>query len=116
MAITRKSMREIRASRPRFDRSKLAATTEADIRRQMIEDGEDPARRLKIEEVFSPAAIRRRLGMTQAQFAAALRLPVATLRNWEQGRSRIDPAGRSLLILVARNPKQALAALAAEAA
>ena len=46
----------------------------------------------------------------------ALRLPVATLRNWEQGRSGIDPAARSLLIVVARNPKLALAALAAEAA
>jgi putative transcriptional regulator len=116
MAITRKSLKEIRASRPRFDRRKLASTTEADIRRHMVEDGEDPGHQPRVEDIFSPAVIRRRLGMTQTQFAAALRLPVATLRNWEQGRSGIDPAARSLLIVVARNPKLALAALAAEAA
>lgn len=52
-------------------------------------------------------------GMTQEEFAAALGIPVATLRNWEQGRNAIDPAARSLLILVARDPEGTLAALAA---
>jgi hypothetical protein len=41
------------------------------------------------------------------------RVPVATLRNWEQGRNAIDPAARSLLMLVARDPEGTLAALAA---
>jgi len=49
--------------------------------------------------------------MTQAEFAAAIRVPVATLRNWEQGRRRLDPAARSLLLLVWANPKAALRAL-----
>lgn len=116
MAIVRKSLKEIRASKPRFDRRRIAATTEADIRRHMIDDGEDPGRELRLEDSFSPRAIRRRLNMTQAEFAAALRIPVATLRNWEQGRSMMDPAARSLLMIVARNPRAALAALAADAA
>ncbi len=47
--------------------------------------------------------------MSQAQFAEALRIPLATLRNWEQGRVKPDPAARSLLI-VARSPEAALAA------
>jgi len=51
--------------------------------------------------------------MTQEQFAEAVGLPVATLRNWEQGRNSIDPAGKSLLILLARDPEAALAILAA---
>jgi putative transcriptional regulator len=51
--------------------------------------------------------------MTQAGFARALRIPLATLRNWEQGRVLPDPAARSLLTLVARNPKAAFKALAA---
>jgi putative transcriptional regulator len=51
--------------------------------------------------------------MTQEQFAEAIGLPVATLRNWEQGRNSIDPAGKSLLILLARDPETALATLAA---
>ena len=58
-----------------------------------------------------PEAVRANLGMTQAEFAAAIRVPVATLRNWEQGRRRLDPAARSLLLLVWANPKAALRAL-----
>lgn len=51
--------------------------------------------------------------MTQEAFAAALRLPVATVRNWEQGRFDPDPAARALMTIVAANPRLALAALAA---
>jgi putative transcriptional regulator len=51
--------------------------------------------------------------MTQAQFARALRIPLSTLRNWEQGRVLPDPAARSLLAIVAKEPKAALRALAA---
>jgi putative transcriptional regulator len=51
--------------------------------------------------------------MTQEDFAKALRIPLATLRNWEQGRVGLDPAVRSLLTIVARNPEAAFAALAA---
>jgi putative transcriptional regulator len=51
--------------------------------------------------------------MTQSEFAKALRIPLSTLRNWEQGRVLPDPAARSLLTIVAKNPKIALKALAA---
>lgn len=113
MAVVRKSLKEIKAAKPKMDRAKFDATTEEDIRRQMTEDGEDPAHEVSIEEVFTPQVIRKRLKMTQEEFARALRIPVATLRNWEQGRNAIDPAARSLLVVVARNPRTALAALAA---
>jgi putative transcriptional regulator len=99
-----------------MDRAKFDATTEADIRRHMIEDGEDPDHMPAAEDIFSPQFIRKRLKMTQEEFARALRIPVATLRNWEQGRNAIDPAARSLLIVVARKPRLALAALAVDAA
>jgi hypothetical protein len=36
------TLEEIRASWPAVDRAKIAVTTEDDIRRQQIEDGEDP--------------------------------------------------------------------------
>jgi hypothetical protein len=35
--------------------------------------------------------IRKRLGMSQRQFAAAIHVPLATLQNWEQGRTPMDP-------------------------
>lgn len=34
--------------------------------------------------------LRQRLGMTQVQFAEAFGLPVGTLRDWEQHRSKPD--------------------------
>jgi putative transcriptional regulator len=103
---------EIKAARPRVDRAKVEETTEAEIARQMIEDGEDPqADPGTFVEDVQPARIRSQLGMSQTEFAAALTIPVATLRNWEQGRVSPDPAARALLRIVARDPKLAMAAL-----
>ena len=99
--------------KPAIDRAKVKATTERDIRRHMVEDAEGTGADYRLETSFSPRAIRMRLGMTQERFAKALGIPVATLRNWEQGRNAIDPAARSLLVLVARDPQGTLAALAA---
>jgi putative transcriptional regulator len=114
MKMVRRSLKEIRASRSKIDRAKVAATKEKDIRRHIIEDGEDPDCIPGPADIFSPQVIRKRLKMTQEKFAQALRISAATLRNWEQGRNAIDPAARSLLIIVARNPKAALAALAVD--
>ena len=43
MARVRRTMEQIRRMKPRVDRAKIDSTTEADIRRHMIEDGQDPA-------------------------------------------------------------------------
>jgi len=45
------------------DRSKIEATTEYDIRRHTIEDGENPDEVLSEKDVISPWYIRKRLGM-----------------------------------------------------
>jgi putative transcriptional regulator len=49
--------------------------------------------------------------MTQTVFADALGVPVATLRNWEQGRTQPDPAALALLRIVEREPEAAFRAL-----
>jgi putative transcriptional regulator len=114
MARTRKTLEQIKASKPKLDHAKLAATTEDDIRRYMIEDGFDPDVEIKdYQVVYPPHVVRKQLGMTQEEFAKALHIPVATLRNWEQGRVAPDPAARALLTIVARIPQAALKALAA---
>lgn len=113
MAIIRRSAEEIRRLKPDINRAKMNATTEADIKRHMREDGQDEDDDLTgFAPVIPPQMLRKRLGMTQAQFAKALRIPRATLRNWEQGRVIPDPAARALLVIVAKNPRAALAALA----
>jgi putative transcriptional regulator len=113
MAIIRRTMENIRRMKPRINRAKIAAATEADIRRHMSEDGEDESDFADFAPVIPPRVLRTKLQMTQTEFARALRIPLATLRNWEQGRVLPDPAARSLLTIVARNPRAALRALAA---
>ena len=116
MAITRMTLDEIKARPSKRDRAKIKATTEEDIRRHMIEDGEDPDAELRKEDVISPWYIRKRLGMSQQQFAATLGIPVATLRNWEQNRVMMEPATIALMRILAHEPKAALRALRYRAA
>lgn len=52
-------------------------------------------------------AARDRLGMTQAEFASRIGTPVATLRDWEQGRFTPPGAALALLRLLAAHPKLA---------
>jgi putative transcriptional regulator len=114
MALVRRTLESIRRLKPQTERRKIAATSEADIRRQRHEDDQDESEDLSgFSPAIPPQMLRKRLGMTQDQFARALRIPVSTLRNWEQGRVLPDPAARSLLTIVAKNPKAALKALAA---
>ena len=49
--------------------------------------------------------VRMKMGLSQAQFAIKFGFPPATLRNWEQGRSRPDTPTRVLLAVIARHPK-----------
>jgi putative transcriptional regulator len=116
MAITRMTSEQIEANPPKVDRARLDATAEADIRCYMIEDGQDPDEELRDEDVISPRYIRRRLGMSQSQFAKALHIPLATLRNWEQHRVGMDPSTIALMTIIAREPEAALRALRRRAA
>jgi putative transcriptional regulator len=53
-------------------------------------------------------AIRRHLGLTQQKFAGLLGISLATLRNWEQGRRKLEGAARVLLCVAARYPRAVL--------
>ena len=62
-------------------------------------------------ETIEPREIRRELQMSQSQFAAAFGIPIATLRNWEQGRRKIDRTTASYLKTIRHLPKEVQAAL-----
>jgi putative transcriptional regulator len=49
-------------------------------------------------------AVRRKLRLSQSQFAAKFGFQSATLKNWEQGRTRPDGPARVLLAVIARHP------------
>jgi DNA-binding transcriptional regulator YiaG len=72
---------------------------------------EDPDAELCEEDIISPWYIRKRLGMSQQQFANTLGIPIATLRNWEQHRVMMEPSTVALMRIMAHEPKAALRAL-----
>ena len=114
MAVTRKSLDDLRSERAIVDHARIAAASDEDIRRHAMEDDEDPDAPLDHYELVGPVrAVRRRLGMTQADFARMLRIPIGTIRNWEQDRVRPDPAARALMTIRYREPEAALKALQA---
>jgi putative transcriptional regulator len=55
--------------------------------------------------------MRRALHLTQEEFAARFRIPLGTLRDWEQGKTEPDQAARAYLTVIARNPKAVTDAL-----
>jgi putative transcriptional regulator len=55
--------------------------------------------------------IRRALRLSQEEFAQAFRIPIGTLRDWEQGRVEPDQAARAYLTVIAANPKAVREAL-----
>jgi putative transcriptional regulator len=55
--------------------------------------------------------IRRALRMTQEEFATRYRIPLGTLRDWEQGRSIPDQPARAYLTVIARSPHEVQQAL-----
>ena len=56
-------------------------------------------------------AIRKRLKVTQARFAAMIGVSLRTLQNWEQGRRQPHGPAKALLRIAARNPRAVLHAL-----
>jgi putative transcriptional regulator len=49
--------------------------------------------------------LRRALALTQEEFAERYRIPVGTLRDWEQGRSEPDAPARAYLKVIASDPE-----------
>ncbi len=56
-------------------------------------------------ETADVRAIRRQLHMSQHAFADAYRIPLATLKNWEQGRRVPDAPAAAYLQAISREPR-----------
>ena len=66
-------------------------------------------RKVRVHPVRVPGTVnvrkvRRRLGMSQGEFAAQFGIKPATLRNWEQGRRQPEGPARVLLNIIDREP------------
>jgi putative transcriptional regulator len=91
----------------RIDTRKVDATTEADLRAQAAEDDAAAAR----DAATYARRVRRRTGLTQADFASRLGIPIDTVRNWEQGKRLPAGPAKALLRILDKAPEAALLAL-----
>jgi len=67
-------------------------------------EGKKAGARVHVVEVPDVRAIRRRLHMSQQRFAETYRIPLPTLKNWEQGRRAPDAPAAAYLRAISREP------------
>ena len=74
----------------------------------------DPASyRIHVPAEIDVKQMRRRLRLSQAEFAQRFGFTPARIRDWEQGRSRPDGAVRAYLMVIEREPRAVERALKA---
>jgi DNA-binding transcriptional regulator YiaG len=66
-----------------------------------------------VNETPNLTALRRRLHLSQGAFASLFGIPLATIKDWEQGRRRPDAPARAYLRVIAQNPNAVRNALEA---
>ena len=97
------------------DPGPLPHMTEDEINAAALSDPDNPPRtperEKRLKRVPRVKVMRRALHLTQEEFAARFRIPLGTLRDWEQGKTEPDQAARAYLTVIARNPKAVTDAL-----
>ncbi|MDE2437702.1 MAG: helix-turn-helix domain-containing protein [Sphingomonadales bacterium] len=86
-----------------FGKDLLSAMEEAAAHAQ----GKGKVACVHVVEVPDVRAIREELGLSQQAFASAYRIPLATLKGWEQGRRQPDATASAYLSVIAHLPREA---------
>ena len=86
----------------------IDAIMEAD---EILRGVRKPSREFRVDAT-SIKALRARLELSQAKFAALLDIDLGTLRNWEQGRREPTGPAKALLRAIRNDPEAVLSALA----
>src|SRR5260221_10869407 len=87
----------------RFDKMRKAARHAAAVRDPDAQPL-TPEQMERMPRTPQARIIRRALGLSQEEFAERFRIPLGTLRDWEQGRKDPDAAARAYLTVIGRNP------------
>src|SRR5947209_18906677 len=81
---------------PKTDWRAFDAMSEDERHQAALSDPDAPpateAQLARARRVPSVRALRKKLGLSQAEFAARFHLPLGTIRDWEQGAHRPDKA------------------------
>jgi putative transcriptional regulator len=117
MATVKVTPAKIREALQETDWAAIDAQTDEEIARNVAEDP-DAAPILSAAETASALArtVRKRLGISQAEFAARYHVPIGTLRDWEQNRKQPDAPALAYLRVIAREPVMVARALEREEA
>lgn len=67
--------------------------------------------RKKIKTLVDPKVIRKRLKLTQVEFAERFAIPLGTLRDWERRARFPDSAARAYLRVISEDPEMVCNAL-----
>ncbi|HEY7032072.1 MAG TPA: helix-turn-helix domain-containing protein [Thermomicrobiales bacterium] len=98
------------------DWARVDAMTEEEADAAALADPDNPLptddELARFQRIPSPKRIRQRLRLTQEQFAARFQVPLGTLREWEQGVREPDPAAKTLLRVIEKDPDAVVRALA----
>ena len=70
-----------------------------------------PIQRRALRDVVNPRNLRKRMKLTQRDFAGWFGFPVATLRHWERGNRAPSGTALALLCVIADNPRAVLVAV-----
>ena len=91
------------------DWARLRAKTDEEITAAALSDPDarplTPEQLRKAPRVPRTKTLRRALHLTQEEFAARYRIPIGTLRDWEQGRCEPDQPARAYLAVIAHDPE-----------
>lgn len=60
---------------------------------------------IKIPPQVDVIAIRKRLGLSQAEFSRRFGFSPRAVQDWEQGRRKPESAARAYLLVIAREPR-----------
>ncbi|MEE9567764.1 MAG: NadS family protein [Candidatus Binatia bacterium] len=77
-----------------------------------IKRGEMKASRVVDLKPMDIREVRKKLNLSQSEFALMIGVSLSTLQNWEQGRRRPEGPAQALLKVAASNPKAVIDALA----
>ena len=113
MPTTRRSHAETLKARGRVDIKRVRSATDKDIARWIAEDPDTAPqlpRGTKLRLTHYPPlpdvrSIRKKLRMTQAEFARHFGLSRRTIEQWEQGRAVPDRPARILLAVIDQEPR-----------
>src|SRR3954447_26933065 len=95
-----------------IDWARVDATTEEEIEADLANDPDAASPLTEAEgKAIWLQGTRKRMGLSQPQFAERFHIPIGTLRDWEQARCEPDGAAWAYLLVIAHETEAAVRAL-----